>query len=147
MQPDLLNEFTQAFPAAIAMMQKARTAFKVDWTIPAPWIISLALGALANLVGVVWSAAAVITKLEAHERQQFISDRKADGIEIRVGMLESGYAQVKQENADAVKRLDIHRAQIDEIIKFERSEPYHRNSSGRITAVPDNTPNRSGAAY
>jgi len=80
------------WPLIGAMIQQVKERLRIDWTIPAVWVIGLTIAMLVNLGAVIWKGAAIITTLDAvvadlqrnHTELERIRDRQVVN-EIEIG--------------------------------------------------------------
>ena len=101
-----------AMSGLIGQVQQARNNLRVDWTVPATWIVGLAVGMAVNLGVMIWKASSIIAVLDRavidlqYNRDEItrIRDRQVEN-EKEIGR----QAQMDKELLD---RLDVHSRQI-----------------------------------
>ena len=97
--------------ALAAMIARVREAGRIDWTIPATWIVGLFFGMIVNLGVLVWGAATVVGKLNYVINEQakdaLSIARQRDMQSAMQSELASLKARQEQKDAEQMHRIEL----------------------------------------
>ena len=91
----------------LAMMEQGRRKFRIDWTIPATWIIGMALMLLANAVVVIVKGKSIITAVEGLVIAQEKFDQRLEKIRLEQVKTEVELGRQKQVGDYVEQRMNF----------------------------------------
>ena len=105
----------QAHVLLVGLSENVRNKLRVDWTIPATWIVGLALAMVVNVVVVVYKSAAILTTLENIVISQTKDQQQIKATHDRQMVNETKEAVMFQAIRDMEERVNVHARRIERL--------------------------------
>jgi hypothetical protein len=114
--------FGEHAPVLAAMMTQARSKLRVDWTIPATWVIGMALTMVGEAIYVGVTASRIAQKFEDHENHQRERDEERAKRETHFKLQQDTNTENIAKHGERIAGLD---QRIQTIEKYERADEAH----------------------
>ena len=101
-----------AMSGFLGQVKQVRDNLRVDWTIPATWIIGLAVGMAVNLGVMIWKASSIIAVLDRAVIDLQFNRDEITRIRDRQVENEKEITRLGQADREQLDRLEVHARQI-----------------------------------